>query len=59
MEKDYSKLDEVIVTCQAEMDDIPGDYKGQIIIKGNGIVIKKRYCWRVEACGNSSVVAWV
>ena len=58
MEKDYSKLDEVIVTCQEEMDDIPGDYKGQIIIKGNGIVIKKRYCWRVEACGNSSVVAW-
>ena len=59
MEKDYSKLDEVIVTCQAEMDDIPDDYKGRIYIKATErISVNKGYYYSVVACRNSSVVAW-
>ena len=59
MEKDYNNLDKVIVTCQAEMDDIPDDYKGRIYIKATErITVSKRYFYRVVARENSSVVAW-
>ena len=65
--KDYSKLSEVIVTSQAEMDEIPSDYTGRIIIKSSSVVrVEKRYylnVWArdnssVEAYNNSSVEAW-
>ena len=57
--KDYNKLDEIIVTSQKELDDIPSDYRGRILIKAqNRVVVDKMYYWSVEARGNSSVVAW-
>ena len=59
MSLDYSKLSEVTVTTQAEMDAIPDDFKGRIHIKSDmRISVNKRYCWRVVAWGNSSVEAW-
>ena len=48
-------MEQIIVTTQAEMNVIPVDYKGLIIIKGLGIWAANRN--RVEAWGNSSVVA--
>ena len=58
MSLDYSKLSEITVTTQEEMDMIPDDFKGQIYIKSKfRISVNKRYYWRVEARENSSVVA--
>ena len=55
---DYSKLSEIAVTNQAEMDAIPDDFKGRIYIKCTATVaVNKRYYWCVVARGNSSVVA--
>ena len=55
-------MSEKIVTSQAELDAIPVDYNGRIIIKFgtpyNRAVVKKRYACSVEARDNSSVVAW-
>ena len=55
-------MNEKIVTSQAELDAIPVDYNGRIIIKfgtpGARAVVSKKYLLSVEACGNSSVVAW-
>ena len=63
-------MNEKIVTSQAELDAIPVDYNGRIIIKFgapyNRAVVNKRYAYSVvardnssvEARGNSSVVAW-
>ena len=55
-------MNEKIVTSQAELDAIPVDYNGRIIIKfgtsGNRAVVSKKYLLSVEAWGNSSVVAW-
>ena len=54
-------MNEKIVTSQAELDAIPVDYNGRIIIKFgtpyNRAVVNKRYACSVEAGGNSSVVA--
>ncbi len=56
---DYSKLSEITVTNQAEMDAIPDDFKGRIYINCTATVaVNKRYYWCVEAWGNSSVEAW-
>ena len=55
---DYSKLESVTVHNQAEMDDIPLDFKGRIYINCTATVfIKNKYYWRVVARENSSVVA--
>ena len=54
-------MNEKIVTSQAELDAIPVDYNGRIIIKFgtpyNRAVVNKRYARSVEAWENSSVVA--
>ena len=54
-------MNEKIVTSQAELDAIPVDYNGRIIIKFgtpyNRAVVNKRYARSVVAWGNSSVVA--
>ena len=56
---DYSKLSEVTVTTQKEMDAIPLDFRGRIYIKANArIVVSHKYCWSVEAWDSSSVEAW-
>ena len=67
---DYSKLTEITVKSQEELDMIPEDFGGRIYIKfgkpWNRAVVKKRYCrsvlaWEnssVEARENSSVEAW-
>ena len=55
-------MNEKIVTSQAELDAIPVDYNGRIIIKFgtpyNRAVVNKRYAYSVEARDNSSVEAW-
>ena len=63
-------MNEKIVTSQAELDAIPVDYNGRIIIKfgipAKRAVVDKKYLFSVEAwdnssvvaCGNSSVEAW-
>ena len=54
-------MNEKIVTSQAELDAIPVDYNGRIIIKFgtpyNRAVVNKRYACSVVARENSSVVA--
>ena len=54
-------MNEKIVTSQAELDAIPVDYNGRIIIKFgtpyNRAVVNERYAYSVEARDNSSVVA--
>ncbi len=54
-------MNEKIVTSQAELDAIPVDYNGRIIIKFgapyNRAVVNKRYAYSVVARDNSSVVA--
>ena len=56
---DYKNLSEITVRSQAELDMIPDDFKGRIYIECTArVVVSKRYCYRVEAWGNSSVVAW-
>ena len=55
-------MNEKIVTSQAELDAIPVDYNGRIIIKfgtpDKRAVVNKKYLVSVCAYGNSSVVAW-
>jgi hypothetical protein len=54
-------MNEKIVTSQAELDAIPVDYNGRIIIKFGTLVrravVSKKYLRSVEARDNSSVVA--
>ncbi len=55
---DYSKLFEITVKSQEELDAIPDDFKGRIYIQcATKIYVKKSYYQRVEARENSSVVA--
>ena len=58
---DYSKLTEITVKSQEELDMIPEDFGGRIYIEfgkpWNRAVEKKRYCRSVVAWGNSSVEA--
>ena len=55
-------MNEKIVTSQAELDAIPVDYNGRIIITfgtpGKRAVVNKKYLRSVEARGNSTVEAW-
>ena len=55
-------MNEKIVTSQAELDAIPVDYNGRIIIKfgtpAKRAVVSKKYLRSVEARDNSSVEAW-
>jgi hypothetical protein len=57
----YSKLSEIIVKTQAELDAIPLDFKGRIYIDGgtpyNRIIVRNKYYYCVVARDNSSVVA--
>jgi len=59
---DYSKLDEITVKSQDELDDIPLDFKGRIYIKfgtpWNKAIVRNNYYRSVVAWENSSVVAW-
>ena len=59
---DYSKLKEITVQSQTELDAIPEDYKGRIYIEfgtqDEPAVVNLRYYYSVIARGNSSVVAW-
>ena len=59
---DYTKLSEITVKTQEELDAIPDNFKGRIYIEGGTplarIHVKKRYYNCVEAWENSSVVAW-
>ena len=59
--KDYSKLEEITVKTQEELNDIPSDFQGRIYIEFGTFweraVISKKYRYSVEARGNSSVVA--
>lgn len=56
---DYSKLSEITVTNQEELDAVPDDFKGRIYIKCAATVsVRKRYRRNVEAYDNSSVEAW-
>ena len=54
-------MNEKIVTSQAELDAIPVDYNGRIIIKfgtpGKRAVVSKKYLCPVEVHGNSYVCA--
>ena len=55
-------MKEIVVTSQTELDSLPLDFDGRIIIKFgthyNRAVVNRRFKYRVEARGNSSVVAW-
>nr|DAP25987.1 MAG TPA: hypothetical protein [Caudoviricetes sp.] len=55
-------MNEKIVTSQAELDAIPVDYNGRIIIKfgtpSKRAVVSKKYLRSVVAWENSSVEAW-
>ena len=61
-EKDYSKLTEITVKTQEELDSIPLDFKGRIYIEfgttWTPAVVRNNYCWKVVARENSSVEAW-
>ena len=58
---DYSKLCEIVVKSQKELDDIPLDFKGRIYIEFGGpfnrAVVRNKYYYKVVARGNSSVEA--
>ena len=59
---DYSKLEDITVKNQSELDAIPDNFAGRIYIDfgtvWNKAVVRKNYCKRVVARGNSSVEAW-
>lgn len=60
--KDYSKLNEIIVHTQEELDAIPLNYKGRIYIDcgpNDWIKIRHSYYYPVVVKGNSSVVVCV
>ena len=61
METDYSKLTEITVKTQEELDQIPKDFTGTVYIEFgtdfSPAIIRERFGYRVEARGNSSVVA--
>ena len=59
---DYSRLEEITVKSQSELDAIPDDFAGRIYIGFGTIwdkaVVSKKYQNKVVARENSSVVAW-
>ena len=54
-------MEEIIVTSQKELDAVPVDYNGRIIIKFgtyyNRAIVNRRFKYPVVAWGNSSVEA--
>lgn len=62
METDYSKLIEITVKTQEELDRIPKDFTGTVYIEFGTIVspaiVRDKFGYHVVAWGNSSVVAW-
>ena len=55
----YNEINEITIHNQAELDDIPLDFKGRIYINCTATVrVNHQYYWQVEARGKSSVVAW-
>ncbi len=59
---DYSKLTQITVKSQEELDMIPDDFGGRIYIEFgtycDKAIVRKRYRKSVVARGNSSVEAW-
>lgn len=59
---DYSKLEEITVKTQEELDSIPLDFKGRIHIafgtECKKAIIKNKYYLGVVTWENSNVVAW-
>ena len=59
---DYTKLTEITVKSQDELNDIPQSFDGTIYIEfgtpWNRAIVDKKYDGRVVAWGNSSVEAW-
>jgi hypothetical protein len=51
-------MNEIVVATQAELDAIPADFAGLIVIKGNVVVSRYWDNASVEARGNASVEAW-
>ena len=55
-------MKEIVVTSQAELDALPIDFDGRIIVKFgtpyNRAVVNRRFKYSVVAWENSSVVAW-
>ena len=55
-------MKEIVVTSQAELDAIPVDFDGRIIVKfgtpWNRAVVNKKYKFRVALRENSSAVLW-
>ena len=55
-------MKEIIVTSQKELDALPIDFAGRIVIKFgtryNRAIVRRRFRFSVEAWGNSSVIAW-
>ena len=58
----YSKLEEITVKNQEELNDIPLDFKGRIYIKfgtySNPAIVRNSYYYSVRACDNSTVEAY-
>ena len=58
---DYSKLSEITVKTQGELDNVPKDFTGTVHIEFgtpfNTAIVRDKYAYSVEAYGNSSVVA--
>ena len=58
MGADYNTATEIVATTQKELDAIPIDYMGRIVIRGvEPITVTKNYNWRVEVRGDSKVTA--
>ena len=61
METDYSKLTEITVKTQEELDRIPKDFTGTVYIEfGTTVspaIVRDKFGFHVVARGNSSVVA--
>ncbi len=59
---DYTKLGQITVKSQKELDMIPDNFKGEIYIEfgtmWNKAIVRKRYYKSVVARENSSVEAW-
>ena len=58
---DYSKLSEITVKTQGELDNVPKDFTGTVHIEFgtpfNTAIVRDKYAYFVVARGNSSVVA--